>query len=303
MAFNQEAQHLLHWAESINLSLVPQFIMGAQNVVTDSLNCSHRVLGLEWTLAQEVVNELVARWPVTVDLFTTALNYRLLVYFSPPLQSHGSGHRCLSSGLGWIAGVCFPTFCADPSVPDQADVVHRDVSHPLRFLLAPEGVVSCATEPGGGSSGPSAHTSRLNQTASLRLSAPEPPHAEPSCMETVQWFTPRAVSMCGTSALCVGVSPLTAFTSFGGNVTVLGDLDGGIPSPLRLLPRLPTSSCIFVRSDTCPWWRSRVTIRPWSPSSSFVCRSCLTALSFEISSAPLRSSVPVVRSALPRGTL
>ena len=75
VALNREAQHLLRWTESIDLSLVPQFIVGSQNVVADSLSHRQQVLGSEWTLAQEVVDELVARWPVTVDLFATALNY------------------------------------------------------------------------------------------------------------------------------------------------------------------------------------------------------------------------------------
>ena len=84
MALNQEAHHLLRWSESLDLSLVPQFIVGAQNVVADSLSRRHQVLNSEWTLAQEIVDELVARWPATVDLFATALNYWLRVYFSPP---------------------------------------------------------------------------------------------------------------------------------------------------------------------------------------------------------------------------
>ena len=74
VALNREAQLLLRWAESLDLSLVPQFIVGTQNVVTDSLSHCHQVLGSERTLAQEVVDELVARWPATVDLFASALN-------------------------------------------------------------------------------------------------------------------------------------------------------------------------------------------------------------------------------------
>ena len=41
-----------------------------------------QVLGSKWTLAQDVVDRLRARWPVMVDLFATALNYSLPVYFS-----------------------------------------------------------------------------------------------------------------------------------------------------------------------------------------------------------------------------
>ena len=80
---NQEAQLLLRWAESWELMLVSQFIIGAKNVVADSLSCRHQVLGSEWTLAQEVVNNLQVMWPVTVDLFAICLNYCLPVYFSP----------------------------------------------------------------------------------------------------------------------------------------------------------------------------------------------------------------------------
>ena len=52
-------------------------------MVAVSLSRRQQVLGSEWTLDQGVVNDLQAMWPVTVDLFITALNYRLPVYFSP----------------------------------------------------------------------------------------------------------------------------------------------------------------------------------------------------------------------------
>ena len=80
---NAEAQLLLRWAESMSISVMPQFIMGARNVVANSLSRCHQVLGSEWTLAQEVVDELQSKWPVMIDLSATSLNYRLPVYFSP----------------------------------------------------------------------------------------------------------------------------------------------------------------------------------------------------------------------------
>ena len=60
-ALNEEAQLLLPWAESLQISLVPQFIKGTRNVVADSLSCRQQVLGSKWTLAQDVVIELQAR--------------------------------------------------------------------------------------------------------------------------------------------------------------------------------------------------------------------------------------------------
>ena len=70
--------------QSMGLSLVPRFIVGAQNIVSVSLSCRHQVLSSEWTSAQGFVDELVAQWPVTVAFFLPQpSNYRLPVYFSP----------------------------------------------------------------------------------------------------------------------------------------------------------------------------------------------------------------------------
>ena len=56
-----EVQLLLRWEESMDISRVPQFIMGVRNVVADSLSHDHQVLGSEWTLALEAVDELTAK--------------------------------------------------------------------------------------------------------------------------------------------------------------------------------------------------------------------------------------------------
>ena len=73
---NVEAQLLFRRSEEWEITLVPQFITGAQNVIADS------VVNTEWMLAQNVVNSLQTQWPDTVDLFATSLTYHLLVYFS-----------------------------------------------------------------------------------------------------------------------------------------------------------------------------------------------------------------------------
>ena len=174
MVLNQEAQLLLHWAESMDLSLVPQFIVGAQNVVTDFLSHCHYVLGSEWTLARGCgqVGRAVAG---DSRSFRHSPQLPAPGVFLSPLQSYGREHRCLSSGLGWTTGVWLPTFCTDLSGPEQANIAHGCRSHPHRSFLASEGVVPCAQESGDGSSGPPAHTSRPTQTAPLPSSAPEPP--------------------------------------------------------------------------------------------------------------------------------
>ena len=87
--------------------------------------------------------------------------------FLSPLRSHGSGHRCLFSGVGWPPGVRLSTFCADSLSLEQAGLVQGYISHPHPSILASEGVVSRAPEFHGGSSGAPDYTSRLTQTAPL----------------------------------------------------------------------------------------------------------------------------------------
>ena len=61
---------------------MPQFIMGARNVVASFLSRNNQVIGSKLTLAQEVVLGLLTTWPATIDLFAMALNYCLPIYFS-----------------------------------------------------------------------------------------------------------------------------------------------------------------------------------------------------------------------------
>ena len=80
---NRTAQDLLRWAERHSISLLPQFIMGRNNVLADSLSRPNQILGSDWTLKLSVFQQLRRRWPVSIDLFATSLNHRCLPYFSP----------------------------------------------------------------------------------------------------------------------------------------------------------------------------------------------------------------------------
>ena len=50
-SLNGEAQAILRWAEERGVSLIPQFILGSQNTVADSLSRQNQVLFSEWTLS------------------------------------------------------------------------------------------------------------------------------------------------------------------------------------------------------------------------------------------------------------
>ena len=108
-ALNHNAQ-LLCWTESLGITLVPQFIMGAWNVVEDSLNRQDQVIGSEWTLAQEVVDKLRAWWPVMVHLFATSLNYCLPIYFSPLNNPMVVGTDAFLLSWDFLQAYAFPSF-------------------------------------------------------------------------------------------------------------------------------------------------------------------------------------------------
>ena len=88
---NAVAQELLRLCESQSVRLLPQFIPSHLNVLPDSLNRRFQVLGSEWTLCPQAVEELLRRWLATIDLFATSLNHRLPVYFSPMYDPQAAG--------------------------------------------------------------------------------------------------------------------------------------------------------------------------------------------------------------------
>ena len=81
-SLNQCGQRILCFGEDHAIVLLPQFVAVFLNVLANVLNCSNQVLGAEWTLCQEVVSDLMQKWPATIDHFATHLNHRLPVYFS-----------------------------------------------------------------------------------------------------------------------------------------------------------------------------------------------------------------------------
>ena len=107
-ALNSTAREVLLWAENRHIRLLPQFIMGSSNVTADALSRPNQVIGSEWTLHQEVVDQLVHRWPAVIDLFATALTARLPVYFSPALDPRAAGTDALLQPWDNLQAYAFP---------------------------------------------------------------------------------------------------------------------------------------------------------------------------------------------------
>ena len=86
-----KAREILLWVESMKITLLPQFIQGSLNTRADLLSQPNLVIGSEWTLHQEVVQDLLHQWPAIIDLFATSLTARLPVFFAPAWEPKAAG--------------------------------------------------------------------------------------------------------------------------------------------------------------------------------------------------------------------
>ena len=53
----------------LKITVLPQLIQGSLNTRADLLNQPNLVMGSEWTLHQEVVQDLLRQWPAIIALF------------------------------------------------------------------------------------------------------------------------------------------------------------------------------------------------------------------------------------------
>ena len=81
---------------------------GSSNVTADALSRPNQVIGSEWTLHQEVVDQLVHKWPAMIDLFATSLTARLPVYFSPASDPRAAGTDALLQPWDDLQAYAFP---------------------------------------------------------------------------------------------------------------------------------------------------------------------------------------------------
>ena len=86
-----KAREILLWVESMKITLLPQFIQGSLNTRADLLSRPNLVIRSEWTLHQEVVQDLLHQWQAIIDLFATSLTARLPVFFAPAWEPKAAG--------------------------------------------------------------------------------------------------------------------------------------------------------------------------------------------------------------------
>ena len=99
----------MRWlCEASHIQLLPQFIPGWLNVLADSQNRKSKVIGSEWTLCSEAFSQLLRQWPANIDLFATALNHRLPVYFSPMVDPQSAGMDAILQSWDGLQAYAFP---------------------------------------------------------------------------------------------------------------------------------------------------------------------------------------------------
>ena len=86
-----KAREILLWVESMQITILPQFIQGSLNTRADLLNWPNLVIGSEWTLHQQVVQDLLHQWPEIIDLFATSQTAKLPVFFAPASEPKATG--------------------------------------------------------------------------------------------------------------------------------------------------------------------------------------------------------------------
>ena len=86
-----KAREILLWVESMEITLLPQLIQGSLNTRADLFSRPSLVIGSEWTLHQEVVQDLLHQCPAIIDLFATSLTARLPLFFAPVWEPKAVG--------------------------------------------------------------------------------------------------------------------------------------------------------------------------------------------------------------------
>jgi hypothetical protein len=77
-------QELFLLVNDLGSQMKAKHIPGARNVLADQLSRSGQLLSTEWTLHQEVANELFSLWGTpTLDLFATRYTTRCLLFVAP----------------------------------------------------------------------------------------------------------------------------------------------------------------------------------------------------------------------------
>ena len=120
-----KAREILLWVESMKITILPQFIQGSLNTRADHLSRPNLVIGSEWTLHQQVVQDLSHQWPVIINMFATSLTARLPVFFAPAWEPKATGVDAFLQPWDNLQAYAFPPIAIIRRVPLKLRASHN----------------------------------------------------------------------------------------------------------------------------------------------------------------------------------
>ena len=195
-----KAREILLWVESMQITILPQFIQGSLNTRVDLLSRPNLVIGSEWTLHQQVVQDLLHQWPAIIDLFATSMTARLPVFFAPVWEPKATGVDAFLQPWDNLQAYAFP-----PIAIIRRFLLKLRASHPDRPLLASKGMVSRSSGTSIRHSNRTTQTSRSAATTAFPSVSRKSPNASSDCVATLKRFARQAgfsETVAGQLALC-----------------------------------------------------------------------------------------------------
>ena len=189
---NATAREILLWAENRRIRLLPQFIMGSSNVTADALSRPNQVIGSEWALHQEVVDQLVHKWPAVIDLFATFPDSKASSVLLSSLRSAGSGDGCPSPILGRSPSLRLSSDRHHKESASQTEVLEELRVDSHSSVLASEGLVPRSSGTIVRRSRHTVRSKRYSKTAPLPPIPPKSAYASADCMATIKHFAIQA---------------------------------------------------------------------------------------------------------------
>ena len=183
-----KAREILLWIESMKITILPQFIQGALITRADLLSRPNLVIGSEWTLHQEVVQDLLHRWPAIIDLLATSLTARLPVFFAPAAEPKATPVDAFLQPWDNLQAYAFPPIAIIKRVLLKLRISHHCDLTLIAPFLASKGVVSRS------SGAPVRHSNRATQmlrsaaATAFPLVSRKSPNASADCVATLQLF-------------------------------------------------------------------------------------------------------------------
>ena len=184
-----KAREILLWVESMKITLLPQFIQGSLNMRADLLSRPNLVMGSEWTLHREVVQNLLHQWPAIIALFATSLTASLPVFFAPAWEPKAAGVDAFLQPWDNLQAYAFPTIAIIKRVLLKLRTSHDcDLTLITPFWPQREWFPSRSAGTSIRHSNRTTQTSRSAATTAFQSVSRKSPYASSDCVATLKRF-------------------------------------------------------------------------------------------------------------------